>query len=59
VLVSDQLAASVREFGPIGVTFVLATWLLVLGPLVVIGSVGGAAIASSRHLKTQDVSGTT
>jgi membrane protein len=48
-LVSGQLTASVREFGAIGVTFVLATWLLILSSLVVIGTVGGAAIASHHR----------
>jgi hypothetical protein len=51
VLVSAQLTASVRQFGAIGVTFVLATWLLVLSALIVTGAVIGAEIAlHSRHL---------
>jgi membrane protein len=49
VLVSGQVTSSVREFGAIGVTFVLATWLLILSTLVVIGAVAGAAITVHRQ----------
>jgi membrane protein len=48
VLVSGQLTTSVREFGAIGVTFVLATWLLVLSALVVTGAVIGAEFTLYR-----------
>ena len=49
VLLSGQLTASVREFGPIGVTFVLATWLLIFSALVVAGTVAGAAFVAHRE----------
>jgi membrane protein len=50
VLVSGQVTSSVREFGAIGVSFVLATWLLILSALVVTGALAGAAIASRPEL---------
>jgi membrane protein len=43
---SGQITSSVREFGPIGVTFVLATWQLVLSVLIVGGAAIGAGIVS-------------
>jgi hypothetical protein len=45
---SGQLTSSVREFGLIGVTFVLATWQLVLSVIVLGGAAVGAAIVSHR-----------
>lgn len=48
-VVSGQVTSSTHEFGPIGVTFVLASWLLVLSILVVAGTVAGAAIVTHRE----------
>jgi membrane protein len=48
VLLSGQVTTSVREFGPIGVTFVLAGWLLGFSVLVVAGALGGAALVTRR-----------
>jgi membrane protein len=45
---SGQITSSVREFGPIGVTFVLATWQLALSVLVIGGAAAGAGIVTSR-----------
>jgi membrane protein len=47
-LISGQVTSSVREFGPIGVTLVVATWLLIVSTLVVTGALAGAVIASNR-----------
>ena len=46
---SGQITSSVRQFGLIGVTFVLATWQLVLSVLIVGGAAIGAEIISHRH----------
>jgi membrane protein len=48
LLLSGQLTSSVREFGPIGVTFVLATWLLIFSAIVVAGTVAGAEVVTHR-----------
>ena len=47
--VSNQITSSVREFGAIGVTFVLAAWQLVLSTLVLAGTLAGAVIVNHRH----------
>jgi membrane protein len=48
-LISSQVTGSVHQFGPIGVTFALASWLLAFSTLVVAGTVSGAAIVTHRH----------
>lgn len=48
---SGQLTGSVREFGPIGVTFVLAGWLLIFSTLVIPGIVAGAWLVAHRAAK--------
>ncbi|MGB0095729.1 MAG: hypothetical protein WBP81_24710 [Solirubrobacteraceae bacterium] len=55
-LISGQVTGSVHEFGPIGTTFVLDTWLLILSTLVVAGTISGAAIVSRREVHTQPLS---
>lgn len=45
---SGQITSSVREFGLIGVTFVLAIWQLALSVLILGGASPGAAISSHR-----------
>jgi deazaflavin-dependent oxidoreductase (nitroreductase family) len=48
---------STREFGPIGVTFVLASWRLILSMLVVVGTVSGAAIVTHREASREHPAG--
>jgi uncharacterized BrkB/YihY/UPF0761 family membrane protein len=48
-VISGQVTSSDREFGPIGVTLVLASWLLIFSMLVVAGTVAGATTVSRRE----------
>ena len=49
--VADQIDQQAARFGLIGVAFVLVTWLIALGLLLVLGAVVGAELAASprRH----------
>lgn len=47
--VPDQIAAQSARFGLIGVAFVLVSWLVVLGLLLVVGAVLGAELATGRR----------
>jgi hypothetical protein len=43
----------VREFGLIGVTFVLAGWQLLFSTVVLAGTLGGAALVSFLQQNSQ------
>jgi membrane protein len=47
--VSGQTTATVHQFGPIGVTFVLAGWQLLFSIVVLAGTLAGAAAVSHRQ----------
>ena len=49
LFVPDQIAAQSARFGLIGVAFVLVSWLVVLGLLLVAGAVLGAELAAGRE----------
>jgi membrane protein len=52
--VSSQVTSTVHQFGPIGVTFVLAVWQLVLSTIVLAGTLTGAAIVHHRRDATAE-----
>lgn len=50
--VSRQMTSTVHQFGPIGVTFVLAVWQLVLSTIVLAGTLTGATIVHHNREAT-------
>jgi membrane protein len=47
--VSGQLTGTVHQFGPIGITFVLAGWQLLFSTVVLAGTLAGAAAANHHE----------
>jgi len=41
---SDAIISNDKEYGPIGVVFILMTWLLAVGVVLILGPVVGVAI---------------
>jgi membrane protein len=54
--VPDQVASQSARFGLIGVAFVLVSWLVALGLLLVLGAVLGAELGARSHV-TQEAHG--
>jgi membrane protein len=45
---SSAIIANNREYGPIGIVFILMTWLLAVGVVLILGPVTGAAWSNAR-----------
>jgi membrane protein len=48
---SDAIVANDKQFGPIGVVFILMTWLLALGVVFILGPVVGVVWQDRRKAR--------